>query len=207
MWILTCLLNLAYQRSNRSTLRDRDFLSVLEGVESSGDELMIPLVKRLRRTIGGLVLPNDDSSDRGLEKVPPAAAAAPVHHPSTGAGIGGYTAPPAAMGAHGMGAMMAGGYGQPPAPQPLGKAAKRAGIFAAVEAEESMEAQRLDDRQAQYAELREAEKELLDACRLARDVSGGAVGPSRSTELELMLADVGRELRRLEDLGVRPLAW
>ena len=96
---------------------------------------------------------------------------------------------------------------QPPAPQPLGKAAKRAGIFAAVEAEESMEAQRLDDRQAQYAELREAEKELLDACRLARDVSGGAVGPSRSTELELMLADVGRELRRLEDLGVRPLAW
>ena len=117
MWILTCLLNLAYQRSNRLTLRDPDFLSVLEGVESSGDELMIPLVKRLRQTIGGMVLPPDDSGDRVLEKVAPAAAAPPVHHPSSGGGIGGYSAPPAApvsMGAP----MTAGGYGQPPAQQP-----------------------------------------------------------------------------------------
>lgn len=118
MWILTCLLNLAYQRSNRLTLRDPDFLSVLEGVESSGDELMIPLVKRLRRTIGGLVLPDDDSSDRVLEKVTPAAAAPPVH-PSTAGGMGGFSAPPADVGGHGMGApMMAGGYSHPPAPQP-----------------------------------------------------------------------------------------
>merc|ERR1719453_1784676 len=70
MWILTCLLNLAYQRSNRVTLRDPDFLSVLEGIESSGDELMIPLVKRLRQTIGGSFYANDQGADRVLEPLP-----------------------------------------------------------------------------------------------------------------------------------------
>jgi hypothetical protein len=92
-----------------------------------------------------------------------------------------------------------------PPPIPIAAASHRAGMFAAVELEEAMEAQRLQDRQAQYAELREAEKELIRACRLARDASSHNT-PSRSTELELMLAEVGRELRRLEDLGVRPLA-
>ena len=91
-----------------------------------------------------------------------------------------------------------------PQPKPITTAVRRAGMFAALEAEGAMEAQRLEDLQAQYAELREAEKELLKACTLARDVRSHEM-PSRSTELELMLAEVGRELRRLEDLGARLL--
>jgi len=70
MNILSCLHHLAYLRANRVTLRDPDFLSVLEGIESSGDELMIPLVKRLRQTIGGSFYANDQGADRVLEPLP-----------------------------------------------------------------------------------------------------------------------------------------
>ena len=114
MHILSCLLNLAYQRANRITLRDPDFLSVLEGVESSGDELMIPLVKRLRETIGGTFSPpSDDGDERVLEPLAAVSAlpVAPQHPPSA---VGGYSAQPPNVAPQ-----MAGGYGAPQQ-QPMG---------------------------------------------------------------------------------------
>jgi len=62
MNILSCLLNLCFLRSNRTMLRDPDFLRVLNGLESAGDDVITPYVRRLRRAIGGQFYPVEDDS-------------------------------------------------------------------------------------------------------------------------------------------------
>jgi len=71
MNILTCLLNLGFLRDNRVMLRDPDFLDVLRNIESSGEEVMIPMVKRLRRTIGGNFYPSTGEAETVLDPLPP----------------------------------------------------------------------------------------------------------------------------------------
>jgi hypothetical protein len=71
MNILTCLLNLGFLRDNRVMLRDPDFLDVLRNIESSGEEVMIPMVKRLRRTIGGNFYPSTGEAETILDPLPP----------------------------------------------------------------------------------------------------------------------------------------